>query len=232
MYKRQSTASIVNISAINASITTLSVLNASISTASIVNISAINASITTLSVLNASISTASIVNISAINASITTLSCLNASISTASMTNLSAVNISLTGNITAYNGFFIGNIYTGYSDDRLKIKSFSVSNTVQFIKNLSVFKYYPNISFFNDLNIPYYDNQLNIGLSAQEVQREYPELVHLASCDVSITPSNEKISKTGYNLLSIDYVKLVPILIQSVRELTEEIERIKKHINM
>ena len=148
------------------------------------------------------------------------------------MTNLSAVNISLTGNITANNGYFMNNVYAGYSDDRLKIKSFSVSNTVQFIKNLSVFKYYPNISFFNDLNIPYYDNQLNIGLSAQEVQREYPELVHLASCDVSITPSNEKISKTGYNLLSIDYVKLVPILIQSVRELTEEIERIKKHINM
>lgn len=51
------------------------------------------------------------------------------------------------------------------------------------------------------------------GVIAQEVQREFPEIVQL--------------DKSGY--LSVDYAQFIPILIEAVKELKMEIDLLKQN---
>lgn len=53
------------------------------------------------------------------------------------------------------------------------------------------------------------------GVIAQEVQKEFPEMV--------------KMDSDGY--LTVDYIQFIPILIESIRELKIEIDSIKCQIN-
>ena len=53
------------------------------------------------------------------------------------------------------------------------------------------------------------------GVIAQEVQKEFPEMV--------------KMDSDGY--LTVDYIQFIPILIESIRELKNEIDSIKCQIN-
>ena len=127
----------------------------------------------------------------------------------------------LTGNIYAYNGYYVGNVFTGYSDDRLKIRDSDISNCLAKLKSLSTFKYYPNTSVCKVLDM-YSSNDLDIGMSAQEVQVYFPEVVSRAPCDVQVNESTgELISKTGQDFLTIRYERLTPIIIQAIKELLD-----------
>jgi hypothetical protein len=53
------------------------------------------------------------------------------------------------------------------------------------------------------------------GVIAQEVQKEFPEMV--------------KMQENGY--LSVDYIQLIPVMIESIKELNQEIENLKEIIN-
>ncbi|MDD5991262.1 MAG: tail fiber domain-containing protein [Paludibacteraceae bacterium] len=57
--------------------------------------------------------------------------------------------------------------------------------------------------------------RLHYGFLAQEVQKLYPELVQ----------------EDGDGYLSINYIELIPILVQAVQELSVEVEELKKRIN-
>jgi hypothetical protein len=73
-----------------------------------------------------------------------------------------------------------------------------------------------------------------LGLSAQEVQRVFPNIVSLAPFDRKVyLPNKTKTdtspeSKSGENYLTIDYSKLVPVLVEAIKELKAEIEELKK----
>ena len=56
-----------------------------------------------------------------------------------------------------------------------------------------------------------------LGVSAQEVQRVFPEIVVPA-------PINE-------NYLTVKYEKLIPVLIEAIKELSAEIDAIKRTLN-
>jgi len=115
-------------------------------------------------------------------------------------------NILASGNITAY-----------YSDMRLKNISEYVKNVLTTLDKISVFKYK-----CNDLAISFgYDNSKNeIGLSAQEIKKYYPELIELAPFDAIFDRDlKKKVSKSGDNYLTINYERLVPILLQGIKEL-------------
>ena len=115
-------------------------------------------------------------------------------------------NILASGNITAY-----------YSDIRLKTINEYVKNVLSTLDKISVFKYK-----CNDLAVSFgYDNSKNeIGLSAQEIKKYYPELIDLAPFD-SIFDSKlgKKVSKSGDEYLTLNYERLVPILLQGIKEL-------------
>ena len=240
------TTSTTNLCTTNACITHLTTLgNASFvslhatDNVSSMNVSATNACITNLSTSNASFMYGSCTQLLTLNnVSATNLSSTNAFLYTVCGTNVCVVNLSCTTGsfnsasiqtVYSQNAYFM-NTYSGYSDDRAKIISFNLSNCLDKISSLSTFQYYPNGSLFEQYDISYV-NKPELGLSAQEIDSMFPEVVNLAPCDVvynSVTHEQE--SRTGLNLLTIQYERLVPVIIQALQELKVEVEEIKKEL--
>jgi hypothetical protein len=121
-----------------------------------------------------------------------------------------------TGNVTAY-----------FSDERLKTKIGDIPNAVNIIQSLNGFRYVNNDTAKEH---GYESDAVQIGLSAQEVQAVLPEIVELAGFDIDIN-SVEKKSKTGENYLTVDYSKIVPVLIEAIKEQQEHINRLEVKIN-
>ena len=136
------------------------------------------------------------------------------------------------GNLFALNGYFTNNVYAGYSDDRLKIRYCNLSNCLSKLNSLSTFQYYSNVSVCESLCIEP-SSRLQIGMSAQEVKNYFPELVNIAPCDIMTDgTTGEVTSRSGLNILSIQYEKLTPVIIQAIHDLTERIKRIELFVGL
>jgi hypothetical protein len=103
-----------------------------------------------------------------------------------------------TNNITAY-----------YSDERLKNKLGNIENALDKVKSLSGFYYEAN----ETAQALGYKVRREVGVSAQEVQAVLPEIVTGA-------PIDEK-------YLTIWYERLAPLLIEAIKELSSEVDRLK-----
>jgi hypothetical protein len=110
--------------------------------------------------------------------------------------------IRATNNITAY-----------YSDDRLKTRLGSIENALDKIDSLSGFYYEEN-----DLAVSLgYTRKRQVGLSAQQVQNVLPEVVTGAPIDPD-------------TYLTVWYDKVVPLLVEGIKELRQEIKEIKQQL--
>ena len=123
------------------------------------------------------------------------------------------------GNIIA-----TGRITSGYSDKRLKIFTSNISNSLDIISNLNGYYYHPNEEA---LKVGF-ENEKQIGLSAQEVQSVLPEIVKLAPFDMTIDDNGNITSKSGKSYLTICYERLGPIFVEAIKELTGQIKELKK----
>jgi alpha-tubulin suppressor-like RCC1 family protein/uncharacterized protein YegP (UPF0339 family) len=134
------------------------------------------------------------------------------------------------------NMYVSGNIRTSdtitsfgdYSDDRLKDREGNIENPLDIVGKLQGFYYKPNKTA-NDLGIK--GNKMNkreLGVSAQEVQKILPELIDIAPADISYDADNNVVSKTGSNYLTVNYEKMIPLLIESIKELNKNINELKK----
>jgi hypothetical protein len=111
--------------------------------------------------------------------------------------------IRATNNITAY-----------YSDDRLKTKLGVIENALDKIEALSGF-YYEENELAESLG---YKKHRQIGVSAQQVQNQLPD------CGVVVpAPIDEE-------YLTVRYEKLIPLLIEGIKELRAEVKEIKNSI--
>lgn len=119
-------------------------------------------------------------------------------------------SIVATGDITAY-----------YSDERLKTRKGNIKNAIDKVKTLNGF-YYKNNRLAKSFG--YKSTDLQIGLSAQEVQAILPEVVTTAPFDRKITEEGEEISKSGENYLTVNYAKLVPLLVEAIKEQQTQID--------
>ena len=121
-------------------------------------------------------------------------------------------DLRVTGDITAF-----------YSDERLKTNLGNITNPLDKIDSLNGFKYVNN-----DLakELGYGDDKSQVGVSAQEVQAIMPEVVSTAPFDMN----NEGDSKSGEDYLTVNYARLVPLLIEGIKELRAEVEELKKQI--
>jgi len=130
----------------------------------------------------------------------------------------------VSGNIVA-----TGNIISSFSDMRLKTKISDLNNSLEIISKINGFKY-----ILNDTAKTYGfdDNQIMIGLNAQEVKEIIPEVISLAPFDMDKNDNDEIISSSGNNYLSIQYERLIPYLIEAIKELKKENEIIKKQLNI
>ena len=136
--------------------------------------------------------------------------------------NPSAYTLQVNGTIGAS-----GNITAFYSDERLKNITEYVSDVLPILSKINVFKYN-----CNDLAASYgYDkNKKEIGLSAQEVQKYYPEVVSIAPFDSEYDEETKNItSKSGENYLTLDYERLVPILLQGIKDLNNKVVEMEEN---
>ena len=125
------------------------------------------------------------------------------------------------GNIVAS-----GNIISSFSDMRLKTKISELENPLEIISKLNGFKY-----ILNDKakEFGFDDNKIMIGLNAQEVKEIIPEVVSMAPFDM-IRNNDEISSISGENYLSIQYERIIPYLIEAIKELKKENELLKSKI--
>jgi hypothetical protein len=110
-----------------------------------------------------------------------------------------AGEIRATNNVTAY-----------YSDDRLKTKLGGIQDALAKVKTLSGFYYEANQTA-QDLG---YEAIREVGVSAQQVQAVLPEVVVPA-------PIDDK-------YLTVRYEKLVPLLIEAIKQLDDKLEALTK----
>ena len=73
----------------------------------------------------------------------------------------------------------------------------------------------------------YTTDELQVGVSAQELQAVLPEVVVLAPIDRLVLESGEIVSKTGENYLTVKYEKIVPLIIEAIKELKTELDELK-----
>jgi hypothetical protein len=125
--------------------------------------------------------------------------------------------IAATGNITAY-----------YSDERLKTKTGGIDNALEKVVGLSGFLYVEN-----DLarSLGYTNAKQQVGVSAQAVQAVLPEAVSLAPVDFETLEDGTIISKSGENYLTVDYSRLVPLLIEAIKDLSLKVKTLEEKDN-
>jgi hypothetical protein len=147
------------------------------------------------------------------------------------VTTNSAYKLDVDGNIYV-NGNIIASLaittFDDFSDERLKDREGNIENPLDIINKLQGFYYKPNKTA-TDLGIK--GNKMNkreLGISAQDVQKILPELIHIAPVDISYDAENNVISKTGSNYLTVNYEKIIPLLIESIKELNKNINELKK----
>ena len=137
--------------------------------------------------------------------------------------NLSPTNkLEVTGNISA-----TGVIISGFSDNRLKTITSNINNPMDIISKLNGFYYIPNDIAINNCSAK---NKEDIGLSAQDVNEILPHIVNLAPFDCLMDNSNNLISKSGCNYLTVNYEKLAPIFIEAIKTLNEKINYLTNEI--
>jgi len=135
-------------------------------------------------------------------------------------------NIVATGTITAY-----------FSDERLKTKTRGIDSALSKVCSLNGFYYTHNALAIEN---GYKDDGEHLGLSAQEIQAIAPEIVTPAPFDVLADEhiDGKFTSKTGEDYLTVDYSKLVPLLIEAIKEqdstinsLRNDVETLKDLVN-
>jgi hypothetical protein len=131
-------------------------------------------------------------------------SCTGNAATATTATNLSggtvaATTITATGNITAY-----------FSDERLKTRLGLIENALAKVQTLDGFYYEPN----ETAQALGYEVKREVGVSAQQVQAILPEIIAPAPID--------------NQYLTVDYERLVPLLIEAIKELKAEVDELKK----
>jgi len=106
----------------------------------------------------------------------------------------------------------VGDITANASDDRLKTRLGKIENSVDKVESLNGFYFE-----FNETGIDLgLQEGRRVGVSAQEVQTILPEVVRQ--------------SPVSDEYLTVQYEKLVPLLVEAIKELKQEINDLKKKI--
>ena len=110
--------------------------------------------------------------------------------------------ITATGNITAY-----------YSDERLKTKLGNIPNALNKVLSLNGFYFEAN----ETAQALGYTKKKEVGVSAQEVELVLPEIIAPAPIDAQYK--------------TLDYGKLVPLLIEAIKDLNAKVDSLQTQLN-
>lgn len=122
--------------------------------------------------------------------------------------------IRATGDITAF-----------YSDRRLKEHVGYIENALEKVMGLDGVVYRGN---HLAKSFGYDTYSLQVGVYADQIEAVLPEAVTLAPCDsVFDETTGEFVSVSGMNLKTVKYEKIVPLLIEAIKDLKKEIDTLK-----
>jgi len=124
--------------------------------------------------------------------------------------------IRATNNITAY-----------YSDERLKNIISTIQSPLEKVNQLSGVIYTNN-----DVaaSFGYTDMSEQVGLLAGQVQKVLPQIVKSAPFDTEFIDGVE-VSKSGQNYKTVQYEKVIPLLVEAIKEQQKQIEELKTLIS-
>lgn len=127
-------------------------------------------------------------------------------------------NFACRGNVTAYS-----------SDLRLKENFVKIDSAIEKLNLINGYEFDWKLNKCKELGFEP-ENSREHGVIAQEIQKVVPDAVTLAPFDIENDPEKGKLSKTGENYLTVKYERLVPLLIEAIKELNETVEKLKAEV--
>ena len=128
-------------------------------------------------------------------------------------------------------GTFTGDVTANTSDKRLKTNIKNIDSPLEKISKIN--GVYFNWNEKAKELIAKDTEKREVGLIAQEIEDVLPEIIKPAPFDVTIDENvTDRVmykSKSGKNYLTIQYEKIVPLLVECIKELKLEIEELKKN---
>jgi hypothetical protein len=132
--------------------------------------------------------------------------------------NLNNNDITLGGNL-----YVVSDIAAFVSDIRLKTNIRQIENALEKLHKIRGIHYNHN-ELGKSFNL---GDQDYVGVIAQEVQEVLPEVIAPAPFDIS--PETGE-SKSGENYVTVKYDKIVPLLIEAIKELSNQVETMRQQI--
>ena len=114
-----------------------------------------------------------------------------------------------------------GTLTQGVSDERFKKNIELIPNALEKIKSINGYTFEYDLENKDLTYIPKLGK--DIGVLAQEIEQVIPEAVSIAPID----RNEEGKSKSGKNYLTVNYEKIIPLLIQGIKEQQSQIEVLK-----
>jgi len=124
--------------------------------------------------------------------------------------------IRATNNITAY-----------FSDRRLKKNITPINNAISKVMQISGVTFESNETA---AEYGYTDDKEQVGVIAQEIEKVLPQVVVPAPFDIAKNEDGTEYSKSGENYKTVQYEKLVPLLIQAIKEQQKQIDELKQMV--
>jgi hypothetical protein len=131
--------------------------------------------------------------------------------------------VGTSGEIVATN-----NIIAYYSDGRLKDVLGTIESPIEKIKQISGVRFTSNDTA---AKYGYTDKKVQIGVIAQEIEAILPEIVVPAPFDMGTDEDGNPISKSGENYKTVHYDKIIPLLIEAIKEQQKQIEELQSRIS-
>ena len=132
-------------------------------------------------------------------------------------------NLAATGTITATD-----NVTAYFSDRRLKENIVRIENPLDKLMTISGVTFNSNDKA---AEFGYTDKKRQVGVIAQEIAEVLPEIVVPAPFDIGIDSEGNEYSKSGENYKTVHYEKIVPLLIEALKELNLRVEQQDKLIH-
>lgn len=113
-----------------------------------------------------------------------------------------------------------GDVYAAYSDKRLKRDLQPIDRALDLVDKMTGYTYYQN-ELGATLSHPVSGRQ--VGLLTQDVEPWLPEVVARAPFDMTEDGS----SKSGEDYMTLNYQRLVPVLVNAIKELRAEVRALR-----
>jgi len=128
-------------------------------------------------------------------------------------------NLAVTGSITA-----TSSITANYSDKRLKDIKGNIANALAKVLAINGISYLPN-----DLakQYGYSSTKPEVGVIAQELEVVLPEVVVPAPFDIGTREDGTTYSKSGENYIAVQYERIIPLLIEAIKEQQAQINELR-----